>query len=52
MTTQNIIAKIENDIALGIDLENQYYIATTSHKLTNDLGTWCEVMEYFSYIWE
>ena len=52
MTTQNIIAKIENDIALGIDLENQYYIATTSHKLTNDLGTWCEVMEYFSYIWK
>ena len=57
MTTQEIIAKIENDIALGIDAErfplvNQQYIATTASALNNNLGVWCEVMEYFSYIWE
>ena len=52
MTTQNIIAKIENDIALNSELETQYYVATTASALNNNLGVWCEVMENFSYTWE
>ncbi len=52
MTTQEIITKIENDIALNSELETQYHVAKTASALNNNLGVWCEVMKNFSYIWE